>query len=117
MALKNFRDERGNEWRVWDVVPQRLQGRPERRSAERRRGGVHAYSGPERRSGTDRRSGTVVGLSASLGMGWLCFENGEEKRRLTPIPAGWDEAGDGELAGLLERARPVSRRLDCDTPA
>ena len=117
MALKNYQDQNGGERRVWDVVPQRLHGRPERRAAERRRGGVHAYSGPERRSGADRRSGTVLGLSASLGTGWLCFEKGEEKRRLSPIPAGWEEAGDEELAGLAARARPVPRRLDCETPA
>lgn len=116
MALRNFRDEGGGEWRVWDVVPHVLRGGAERRRAERRRGGVMAYSGPERRTGADRRSG-AGGMIPSMGSGWLCFENGEgAKRRLSPIPAGWDKAPDDELAGLLNRARQVSRRLDCETP-
>jgi hypothetical protein len=115
MALKNFRDESGNEWRVWDVVPHVLRGGSERRINERRRGGVMAYSGPERRTGKDRRLGGV-GMVPSLGAGWLCFESGSEKRRLTPIPAGWADTPAEELQGLLKQAHPVSRRLDCETP-
>ena len=114
MALRNFQDEQGREWRVWDVVPQRVSGQEERRAADRRRGGVHAYEGPERRGGRDRRRGAML---PGLGTGWLCFQNGEEKRRLSPIPAGWDEVDEVELQGLLERARQAPRRLDCETPA
>jgi hypothetical protein len=112
MALKSFRDEQGNEWRVWDVVPYRVRTGERREGADRRRGGVHGYNGPERRTGQDRRARTP-GMAA----GWLCFENGDEKRRLTPIPTGWDEAPLEELQGLLGRARGVPRRLGCDERA
>lgn len=115
MALRNFTDEAGSEWRVWDVVPHVLRGGVERRRTDRRRGGVHAYAGPERRVGGDRRA-RAGGMTPTLGAGWLCFENGAEKRRLTPIPAGWDEAPAEELRGLLARARSVPRRIDCETP-
>jgi hypothetical protein len=49
-------------------------------------------------------------LTPGLETGWLCFENHVDKRRLTPIPAGWDEAPTDELEGLLTRARSVERR-------
>lgn len=116
MALRNFVDEGGTEWRVWDVVPHVLRGGAERRTSERRRGGVMAYSGPERRTGMDRRSG-AGGMTPALGAGWLCFESvSGEKRRLSPIPVGWDETPAEELQGLLNRARAVSRRIGCETP-
>jgi hypothetical protein len=44
--------------------------------------------------------------------GWLVFECDVEKRRLGPIPDGWDELPDHELALLLESAVPVRRRAD-----
>ncbi|HEX9937974.1 MAG TPA: hypothetical protein VGB15_12660 [Longimicrobium sp.] len=49
-------------------------------------------------------------LTPGLESGWLCFENHVDKRRLTPIPVGWDEAPTDELEGLLTRARTVDRR-------
>lgn len=44
--------------------------------------------------------------------GWLAFECDGRKRRLSPIPAHWDQLGDeelGELCGDAEEA-PVRRR-------
>jgi len=48
-------------------------------------------------------------LPEQFGNGWLCFESGVSKRRLTPVPARWTEYSDTELAGLLARAEPVMR--------
>ena len=45
----------------------------------------------------------VVGLEN----GWLCFESKGEKRRLTPIPHGWNEMDDPGLKELLASARAV----------
>ena len=108
MALRNFRDSRGAEWRVWDVVPHNAWP-GERRSRDRRAGLAANYTGPERRSSRDRRVRTPGLLTPGLERGWLCFEAEADKRRLTPVPAGWDEAPDAELEGLLQRARPVTR--------
>jgi hypothetical protein len=49
--------------------------------------------------------------------GWLAFEpvGGGEKRRLSPIPAGWERASDAELERMLDRAESV--RGDPDTAA
>jgi hypothetical protein len=109
MALRNFRDSRGAEWRVWDVLPHdAAQG--ERRRRNRRVGLAASYAGPERRVGRDRRVRTPGLLTPGLESGWLCFEGGADKRRLTPVPAGWDQAPDTELEGWLLSARPVTRR-------
>jgi hypothetical protein len=69
-----------------------------------------AYTGPERRTGRERRVRTPTLLTPGLESGWLCFENHVDKRRLTPVPTGWEEAPADELEGLLVRARSVQRR-------
>jgi hypothetical protein len=108
MALRHFTDSRGHEWRVWDVFP--YGGRHnERRAADRRVADPAAYTGPERR-GRERRVRTPTLLTPGLESGWLCFENDVDKRRLTPVPTGWEEAPVEELEGLLSRARSVQRR-------
>lgn len=48
-------------------------------------------------------------LPVEFGDGWLCFECGTSKRRLTQVPPRWREFGDEELMRMLERARPVIR--------
>jgi hypothetical protein len=40
--------------------------------------------------------------------GWLGFENGSERRRLRPVPAGWADASDGELERWLADAAPIA---------
>jgi hypothetical protein len=42
--------------------------------------------------------------------GWLCFDSGTEKRRLSPVPKEWQALGDAELEQLLGRAEAASRR-------
>jgi hypothetical protein len=111
MPLRNFTDSEGNDWRVWDVVPYGVRA-TERRMADRRASADAAYKGMERRQGRDRRVRTATLMTPGLEAGWLCFENHVDKRRLTPIPAGWDEADEGELEGLLERAHSVTRRMN-----
>ncbi|HEX6912535.1 MAG TPA: hypothetical protein VF142_19165 [Longimicrobium sp.] len=39
--------------------------------------------------------------------GWLCFDSPGEKRRLYPIPAGWDQFPDAELMQMCREARAV----------
>lgn len=84
----------------------------ERRVAQRRQPRREPYAGPERRSGHDRRVRTPTLLTPGLESGWLCFEGDEgAKRRLSPVPQGWDEADDEELEELVQQARPVVKRL------
>jgi hypothetical protein len=37
----------------------------------------------------------------------LCFERGEERRRLFPIPEDWQRCSDEELQKYRDSARPV----------
>ena len=94
---------------MWNVTPFAVQG-AERRMVERRVSTGVVYSGPERRTSRDRRLRSPGLMMPGLGSGWLCFERGEEKRRLSPIPAGWEAAPDAELEELFDQARPVPRR-------
>jgi hypothetical protein len=41
--------------------------------------------------------------------GWLCFESPTEKRRLLPLPAGWNELPTEQLSALLVNAVQVRR--------
>ncbi len=94
---------------MWNVTPFAVQG-TERRTAERRVSRGVVYSGPERRASRDRRVRCPEMMMPGLGSGWLCFERGEEKRRLSPIPRGWEAVSEAELEELFEQARPVTRR-------
>ena len=80
MALRSFTDSQGQGWRVWNVVPQYDSARDEDT------------------------------LTPGLQGGWLCFEKDGHKRRLSPIPSGWEEADAGSLEDYCRRASPVTRR-------
>lgn len=49
-------------------------------------------------------------LKGTFQQGWLCFDSGTEKRRLSPIPDGWQQLSDGQLEQLSERAQVASRK-------
>ncbi|HEX5727397.1 MAG TPA: hypothetical protein VFX98_18130 [Longimicrobiaceae bacterium] len=108
MALRSFTDSAGEEWRVWSVLPHSPVG-VERRQDDRRRNSGDGYAGPERRR-HERRVRTPTLLTPGLESGWLCFENHHDKRRLTPIPRGWEERPEAELEELCRQATSVTRR-------
>lgn len=43
--------------------------------------------------------------------GWLSFQTGggEDRRRLVPVPQGWEAASENELRAYLRRASPTER--------
>lgn len=84
--LRGFTDSTGVEWRVWEVIPSR------------------AAIGS-----TGTRSRTSLN-STPYANGWLCFECDAEKRRLAPIPEGWEHRPPAEIAKLLGQATPVQSR-------
>ena len=118
MGHRSFTDAAGAVWNVWDVLPQWT----ERRSGEERRRSdddptVEPPVLERRAKRPDRRTGGGEGarirIAEGLSRGWLAFESGPDKRRLAPIPVGWDQLSDRELEALLARASqtPVKRRL------
>ena len=77
MALREFTDRHGREWRVWETYPRAVQ---------------------------------VGHLPLRNPGGWLTFESGAEKRRLAPIPEGWDGHDTPGLLLLLTKAELVAPR-------
>jgi hypothetical protein len=80
MASREFADSAGLAWTAWDVVPQAMSN-----SLKRLTG-----SSEERRSP------------------WLAFQSIEgHKRRLSPVPEGWELGDDASLELLCNQAAPV----------
>lgn len=102
MRLRNYKDESGREWNVWDVPPRFSPGRS---GSDRRTQQQPGFS-PERRITPERRR-TVA--PPEWVYGWVCFQHGDEKLRLCPLPKGWETASDRELDELRRRATPVHR--------
>jgi hypothetical protein len=55
-------------------------------------------------------------LPETMAEGWLCFECGDEKRRLHPVTADWEALAEGELRELWIAAAPVARRAARQRP-
>ena len=66
----------------------------------------------ERRSGKERRKVAKARnpVAEEFTSGWLCFETAGEKRRLAPVPEGWDRADDETIEQWCCVAKPVVRR-------
>ena len=87
MAVREFTDNWGTEWRVWDVTPEVMH--PITRSED---------------------------YMQKLQDGWLAFESAKEKRRLpAPYPADWTEFDLKRLEQLCQRATPVFRKPQTPT--
>jgi hypothetical protein len=80
MALREFTDEMGREWRAWDITAEKLH--PSTRAENHLQGVLE---------------------------GWLVFEavDGKGKARLYPIPRTWEGASQDELRRLLKLAEPT----------
>lgn len=101
MPHRQFVDSKQTRWEVWDVEPGRAERRrsaDDRRQASRRSG--------ERRHLEDR---SRVRIKSELANGWLAFESKHDRRRLAPIPIGWESLDASALEGLCEQARSIGR--------
>jgi hypothetical protein len=80
MAIRDFTDSAGIDWRVWSTTP---------------------------------RAGAVYEESHKAG--WLTFESATTRKRLAPIPRGWEEASPERL-DLMCRAAEIVRRTSGAAP-
>ena len=102
MAHRQFTDSNRVTWEVWEVAPSHA----ERRRAERDRRRSRRL-GQERRGAID---GTLrIRISSELAYGWLCFQSNQEKRRLTPVPDGWEQLDAAGLERLLRESTLTGR--------
>ena len=103
MAHREFQDERGQLWEVWDVVPER---RDRRSGLDRRRSARETF---------DRRKVKVLSavITGDLAKGWLVFSSKFERRRYAPLPEHWSEGSDLDLRSWCAKAVaiPLPRRL------
>lgn len=95
MAHRRIADHARRVWDVWEVNPASVA----RKVTEERR------SQPGVR--VQRKEMRIV-VADELREGWLAFQCESERRRITPIPLGWEAMTDDELLGLLARATPVA---------
>jgi hypothetical protein len=112
---RTFKDKLGKLWDVWQVHP----AAAERRFSQRRQHDDDRTDSAERRSGRDRRESETPApprpkqyatVAAEFAYGWLCFETVGEKRRLAPVPEGWERADDETIEQWCCVAKPVTRR-------
>ena len=92
--LRAFRDSTGVEWRVWEVFPSKTSPL----------------------SSADAMSRTSL-MGSAYANGWLCFESPSEKRRLAPIPAGWEHGGVRQIEEMWKSATIVTPRRSDPTSA
>ena len=89
-----FTDSAGVRWKAYRVEPQLVS-----QALERLRSTLPAELGERRQP-------------------WLLFEAPNERRRLSPVPEGWDEnASDAQLEGwcaLADRIPPAPERREDD---
>ena len=111
MSYRTFLDSTGRRWEVWLITPTAAERRKiDRRSAAGASantpyvGDLDRRRTPERRRGPFRRS---VAVASEYSNGWLCFECEGDKRRLAPVPDGWQEAGPDRMSGWLQIAKRV----------
>jgi hypothetical protein len=109
---RTFRDDAARLWNAWDVVP----SWGERRAAERRvePGAPPAALADRRRVERRKRGGIRISLPPRLSRGWIAFECGDERRRVAPIPSGWDQLPESALVELWDSAEllpPRRKRL------
>ena len=112
MVLRTFVDSTGAEWEAFDVVPRDT----ERRMTDRRASSSAKSGRDVERRERDRRL-SVGGRSRLTGQGWLAFQHGEDRRRLSPIPADWHRVSDVELEAYCLKARPVRASVAGDAQA
>ncbi len=108
MSYRTFLDTTGRRWEVWLVTP----AAAERRKADRRaaRDSISAPGIPDRRRTPERRRGPFrrsIAVASEYSDGWLCFEGEGEKRRLAPVPDGWEDAGPDRMSSWLQAAKRV----------
>jgi len=98
MSHREFLDEDGQSWEVWDVRPSIVE-------SSSTTDGAGELADLERQV----RQLVRLNLPTELRAGWLAFRSSDESRRLAPIPQRWVAMDDQDLALLVRAAKPIVR--------
>ena len=96
MAYREFADDDGLIWKVWDVVPAHRM--PSGRTASEIRGSIYPVG--------DSPAHVAPGWES----GWLAFQSGTVNKRLRPIPHGWENTSEANLRLYLRTAIEAKQR-------
>lgn len=101
MTLRTVVDADGITWELWEVQPSLV----EKRDAD---SGV-----PQGESERRQVRSVRMRVSPSMREGWLAIRSATERRRIAPIPPGWQELPEAALLELVAHAESPgpSRRL------
>jgi hypothetical protein len=95
MAHRILTDDVGRDWDVWEVHPAAIDG-PLRDDTQH--------------DPAPRPTRVLVSrVDDRLRNGWLAFQAKHEKRRLSPIPTGWENLSDPDLRVLLDTAATAGK--------
>jgi hypothetical protein len=98
MTHRKIKDGVGRAWDVWEVYPSAVE---QRMSGEYPAVPSSDTPAPEKRE-------VRIRVPPALQNGWLAFQSGTVRRRLTPIPERWVTLGDEELLRLLASANRLT---------
>jgi hypothetical protein len=99
MSYRRFSDMNGGSWEAWEVHPTAVERRV---NADRR---ARPRGEPDRRKHREFR----LIIPRELSDGWLAVQ-GPTKLRVAPIPDGWMQLSDRELADLVVRTALSAKR-------
>jgi hypothetical protein len=102
MSHREFLDEDGRSWEVWDVRPSIVESSTTSEGAGETGGELADLERQVRHL-------LRLNLPTELRGGWLAFRSSEESRRLAPIPQRWVAMDDQDLALLVRAAKPIVR--------
>jgi hypothetical protein len=100
MALRGFVGDDGRDWQVWDTRP--TMPSPNVDASDAISAAAPSAAPPSAGIADFAR------ISRKREGGWLTFTTTRERRRLSPIPDGWDSADDATLRALLAVADRIS---------
>lgn len=108
MTHRIIHEANGDTWDVWQVDPPEWIEPPDAPAPQ-----DAPSSNPSSVTAGNRTPNTPLSIPAfldpALANGWLCFESAHERRRLAPIPDGWERMTDAELRALRAWATVVPR--------
>lgn len=95
MRQRAFTDRKGVRWTVSEVIDDA----PAPAETRERRANARSKQRP---------SADAPRLSTRpLGLPWLSFDSRNERRRISSVPAGWEDLPDDELQDLLGESEAV----------